>query len=178
MKVWLLAVKLGICPGLYSWANRMLRMPACGTISDPISSWLWDNKVSASSELYWMQAVSVHCPSWANKMLQAPAHITISVARGARAKQAGELVKKVQQGHRFGLVHDPCEHDLRYGVGMHSCPQQMRRCRHRHGARCCSCCTGIEVCHELHVNSLLLHAVVIQSLMCSTFLVIEIANTV
>lgn len=60
-----------------------------------------------------LQAVSVCAPEWTVKLLQRPAHVTVSVAKGAKAKQAGDLVRKVQQGHRYGIEQEACHTGLR-----------------------------------------------------------------
>jgi len=55
----------------------------------------------------------VRCPDWAVRYLQRPAHVTMSTAEGVKAKSAGDLLRKVQQGHIYGLEHEACTEDIR-----------------------------------------------------------------
>lgn len=84
-------------------ALHLLVVPVC-------SCCLW----LSTEQCALLQAASVVAPIWAVKLQERPAHVTISTAKGVRPKQAGDLVRKVQQGHIYGIVQEHCYTHLRY----------------------------------------------------------------
>ena len=58
-----------------------------------------------------LQVVAVQCPLWASQLLQRPAHITISTAEGVKDNSAGDLLRKVEKGHIYGVQTSTCTDD-------------------------------------------------------------------
>ena len=59
-----------------------------------------------------LQVVAMQCPQWANQLLQRPAHITISTAEGVKDNSAGDLLRKVEKGHIYGVQTSTCTENL------------------------------------------------------------------
>lgn len=74
------------------------------------------NEQGAGSVLYrgrivmqpYLQVVAVQCPAWASQLLQRPAHITISTAEGVKDNSAGDLLRRVEKGHIYGVQTSAC----------------------------------------------------------------------